>query len=427
MKMDNFSAAGHSSDLTDQEQLPRYKIGTVAGMVGVTANVLRAWERRYEILKPARQLGKQRLYSDQDIRLLQRIVETLERGLSISEAVALGRDRLLSESLPTASAPTRPETRLFAVPDTVRTVIEGLAPDLGAPPASPRYAGEALDVSVRALALCDLVTLHRVYHAVKGLYELWTYMDYQPVVEIVARRLALLDDPQLRSQVHQLGAATAKGDSLLTAALHDAREGALALLLGRRQEWDRSGRGVSGSDLLISLARDHAKVLRNAFSDLDPALREADEHLKAHQIVPILSKIDHLRSGGWIDAIGSDFNGFISCRCLETSALDRLLYRFLAMFRDVHGAPPPNLWVTERPNGWVRWVFEAPMRTAEMVPGGDFVARVVGLTAGIRPERALEEGYFGARRTAGRDWLWFHWPSYDPPPEVSRCGCHPLS
>lgn len=75
-----------------QDPAVKYKLGTVASIVGVTPNVLRGWERRYNnIPRPARQSGKQRLYTEQDVRLLQRVVETMRQGLSMSEAVALDR------------------------------------------------------------------------------------------------------------------------------------------------------------------------------------------------------------------------------------------------------------------------------------------------------------------------------------------------
>jgi DNA-binding transcriptional MerR regulator len=396
-------------------------------MVGVTPNVLRAWERRYDLLSPSRQSGKQRLYSDQDVRLLRRIVDMTRSGLSIGEVVTLGRENLLGGSPVGEALPRREATqRTFAIPDDIREVMRGLAGDLAAP-LSQRYAGESLDVSVRDLALSDLATLHRVYQSVKGLYELWTYMEHRTVAEIVGRRLQSLGDPQLRSQVHQLGADTHPRDPLLQAGLWDARDGALALLLEGAQGLDFQRCRPERLDLLISLARDHAKVLRNVFSDLDPALREADEHPKAHQVVPILSKIDHLREGGWIAAVGSEFAGFITCRCLETSTLDRVIYRYLAHFRDADQAHPPNLWVGEVANGWVRWVWEATAAPGRSLDIGPFVALVVGLAAGVDAKSALEAGYLGGRRSEGRDWLWFHWPRFDPPPEVARCTCHPLS
>jgi hypothetical protein len=41
-------------------------IGELSRRLGVSADVLRKWERRYGILKPGRTLGNQRLYSQVD-------------------------------------------------------------------------------------------------------------------------------------------------------------------------------------------------------------------------------------------------------------------------------------------------------------------------------------------------------------------------
>lgn len=409
------------------ELIPKYKIGTVASMVGVSANVLRAWERRHELPRPARQTGKQRLYTDRDIRLLRRIVEMIQRGLSIGEVVALGPENLLGP--PRQSTAVSPPTwsQGFEIPDEARRQVSSLLPDLRAPLPARRYAGESLDVSVRGLSLSDAATLHRIYQVVKGLYELWTYMDRQAVAEILERRLIPLRDSLLRGEIARLGASTLPREALLQAALHDAREGALRLLLECVPDDARRPVEKASLELVVSLGRDHAKILRNAFSDLDPALRDADEHLKAHQVTPILSKIAHLRTGGWVGSVGSDFQGFITSRCLETSALDRVLYRLLAASRRDPQSSPPHLWVSQRANGWVRWVFESPAGASKPDRPDDFVASVVGLAAGVSPDQALAQGYLGARSAKGREWLWFHWPNYSPPPQVSHCECHPLS
>lgn len=66
-----------------------YPIGTVSARTGVNTVTLRAWERRYALLRPARTPGGRRLYSEADIRLVERVVEQLGQGLPIS-SVAKG-------------------------------------------------------------------------------------------------------------------------------------------------------------------------------------------------------------------------------------------------------------------------------------------------------------------------------------------------
>ncbi|EBQ2874974.1 MerR family DNA-binding transcriptional regulator, partial [Salmonella enterica subsp. enterica serovar Montevideo] len=45
-----------------------YSIGEFARLCGINAATLRAWQRRYGLLKPQRTDGGHRLYSDDDIR-----------------------------------------------------------------------------------------------------------------------------------------------------------------------------------------------------------------------------------------------------------------------------------------------------------------------------------------------------------------------
>jgi MerR family transcriptional regulator, light-induced transcriptional regulator len=67
------------------------RIGELSRRVGVTPEVLRAWERRYGILSPDRTEGGFRLYSEDDERRIRRMLQHLEQGLSAAEAARLTR------------------------------------------------------------------------------------------------------------------------------------------------------------------------------------------------------------------------------------------------------------------------------------------------------------------------------------------------
>jgi MerR family transcriptional regulator, light-induced transcriptional regulator len=62
------------------------RIGELSRRVGVSADLLRAWERRYGLLRPSRSSGGFRLYSDADEQRIRRMRELLARGLSAAEA-----------------------------------------------------------------------------------------------------------------------------------------------------------------------------------------------------------------------------------------------------------------------------------------------------------------------------------------------------
>jgi DNA-binding transcriptional MerR regulator len=64
----------------------RLRIGELSRRLGVSDHVLRAWERRYGLLRPVRSPGGFRLYSDADLRRVQRMQAHLAQGLSAAEA-----------------------------------------------------------------------------------------------------------------------------------------------------------------------------------------------------------------------------------------------------------------------------------------------------------------------------------------------------
>ncbi|MEW5976639.1 MAG: MerR family transcriptional regulator [Acidobacteriota bacterium] len=77
---------------------PAYKLATVSRLTGFSPALLRAWERRYGFLEPGRSHGNQRLYSDDDLRLLQYVRGQLDLGRSIGEIALSGRKQLLAEA-----------------------------------------------------------------------------------------------------------------------------------------------------------------------------------------------------------------------------------------------------------------------------------------------------------------------------------------
>src|SRR5579884_1496178 len=63
----------------NSESLPKYTIGVVSQLLGLPPQVLRRFEEA-GLLEPARQSGKNRLYSDQDLAILEEIAELAEQG-----------------------------------------------------------------------------------------------------------------------------------------------------------------------------------------------------------------------------------------------------------------------------------------------------------------------------------------------------------
>ncbi|WP_284500090.1 MerR family transcriptional regulator [Microbulbifer litoralis] len=67
------------------EREPTLPIRTVAQRTGVNPVTLRAWERRYGLLKPARTGKGHRLYSEGDVARIEEILAWLARGVAIGK------------------------------------------------------------------------------------------------------------------------------------------------------------------------------------------------------------------------------------------------------------------------------------------------------------------------------------------------------
>ena len=68
------------------------RIGELSRRLGVSAHVLRAWERRYGLLHPQRSASGYRLYSQADEDRVRRMQAHLARGLSAAEAARAALD-----------------------------------------------------------------------------------------------------------------------------------------------------------------------------------------------------------------------------------------------------------------------------------------------------------------------------------------------
>ena len=65
------------------------QIGELGRRTGLSPDVIRAWERRYELLRPTRTPGNFRLYSADDISRLRLMQHYLGRGIPASQAAGL--------------------------------------------------------------------------------------------------------------------------------------------------------------------------------------------------------------------------------------------------------------------------------------------------------------------------------------------------
>jgi methanogenic corrinoid protein MtbC1 len=131
------------------------RIGELSRRVGVGQETLRAWERRYGVLRPKRTSGGYRIYGDEDETRARRMRELIEAGWAASEA---------ANEVSAAVAPTRLGHLLRAAsaaprkPDLIDPLVNYDA--VGAHAALDRLlASQSLDSALRDVLL---PTLHDI-------------------------------------------------------------------------------------------------------------------------------------------------------------------------------------------------------------------------------------------------------------------------
>lgn len=74
-----------SDKATHPADTPLYPIREVSRLTGVNSVTLRAWERRYGLIRPRRTPKGHRLYARDDIDRIERILQWLNRGVPVSQ------------------------------------------------------------------------------------------------------------------------------------------------------------------------------------------------------------------------------------------------------------------------------------------------------------------------------------------------------
>jgi MerR family transcriptional regulator, light-induced transcriptional regulator len=104
------------------------RIGELGRRVGVSPELLRAWERRYGLLDPARTEGGLRLYSADDEQRVRAMQSNLERGHSAAEAARLALT--VAGGAPAPSPPARAgRDALEAERESLRRALDAMDAD----------------------------------------------------------------------------------------------------------------------------------------------------------------------------------------------------------------------------------------------------------------------------------------------------------
>jgi DNA-binding transcriptional MerR regulator/methylmalonyl-CoA mutase cobalamin-binding subunit len=139
---------------------PRHPIRVVCRRTGLKPDVIRAWERRYGAVAPARTETDRRLYSDEDIERLVLLRRAVLAGRNISQVATLERgalERLVAEDLGGALPPPASLVTAWRASSSEPRVARGEAP--ATEPTVPRH----LERSLEAIDRLDAGALMRQF------------------------------------------------------------------------------------------------------------------------------------------------------------------------------------------------------------------------------------------------------------------------
>ncbi len=108
-----------------------YRIGEVAGLVGVEPHVLRYWETEFRSIRPQKSASGQRVYSRRDVDTLLRVKELLYgQGFTIAGAKKKLREGGVEPPPPEAVASSEKLVELRAQLVEIRDEVAGLLASL---------------------------------------------------------------------------------------------------------------------------------------------------------------------------------------------------------------------------------------------------------------------------------------------------------
>lgn len=325
--------------------------------------------------------------------------------------------------------------------DVPRALVE-LAPTALPRDREDRFAGEGFAVSMDVFADPDRRKIRRVYERCEGLYQAWLEERQDGVWPEVEDRLAEFRDPTFVEEVKTLGRATLADSPEPEArkVLHDVRSGGLTGLVAQA-EMAATTDALELVQEAVLLARDHAKMMRQAVVDVDPAGRREDEQEKRHTMEDVARKWSRVRyrvAGASAEVqVDCRYEGGLASRCLEAAAVDRILYNLInnatrfatdgrvelhifAVGDDIrfvvaNAVDEEHLgWLLERTEGDLGQLFRGGITRGGHGIGLTSCAGLVAAAYGqYGPREAVENGYLGARVLDGVFHAWFHWPAWN--------------
>jgi hypothetical protein len=301
-----------------------------------------------------------------------------------------------------------------------------------------RYDGSGFSAALQDFTASDAEILHVIYNKIKMIYDLWLYMKDAPQYSLFKPNVEWLCSAESVNIGKTLGSANEYASFHLRKILHDVRGGALMTMIS-------SAMRISLFDLyhdieimrsFVFLARDQAKMMRNAIHDIDIPTRTADERFRIHSVYDYVKKWNHfeyhLEQRTIVIKVRCFYEGNVTTCCLEASALDRVVYNLIN--NALRFSAGDEIILTIFPIGDVlRWVVEnqiTPENAAWLqktvgdnlqalyrggiTNGGNGIgltncADLVAASFGVSTTEAIEQGYITSSVAGLTYYACFHW------------------
>ncbi|MCU0425922.1 MAG: ATP-binding protein [Candidatus Kapabacteria bacterium] len=301
-----------------------------------------------------------------------------------------------------------------------------------------RYDGKGFSVSIDDFTPQDRATVTTIYQNIKAVYDLWLYMKEAPNYAILEESVQWLMSDAFVTIGKDLGTEADYNSQDIKKVIHDVRGGALMSMVSyaTRIATLNLYHKVDVMRSFVFLARDQAKMMRNAIYDIDVPTRTADERLRIHSIYDYIKKwgdFEYHHNQRIIKVnVQCLFEGNVTTCCLEASALDRVLYNL--MNNALRFADGEMITLTIFPVGDIlRWVIENTVRPEAVewlqttvgedmsslfrggiTDGGNGIglsncAEIVGASFGISAVEAITSGYITAKLIDRTFYACFHW------------------
>lgn len=301
-----------------------------------------------------------------------------------------------------------------------------------------RYDGTGFSATLSDFSQKDAYILKTIYENIKAVYDLWLYMKDAPQYSLLKPNVERFTSPEIVLMGKQLGESIPSASEQLHKVIHDIRGGAFMTMISsatRIATFDLYQK-IEAMRSFVFLARDQAKMMRNAIEDIDPITRAADERFRVHSVYDYVKKWNdfeyHLPERVITVKVKCFFEGNVTTCCLEASALDRVVYNFIN--NALRFSAGDVITLTIFPIGNIlRWVLENEISPEHalwlqnnvgdnlqslykggITQGGNGIglsncADLVAASFGITSSEAIEQGYVSSKVIDSTYYACFHW------------------